>query len=590
MRWLHAVLLGLAASVPTTTTTPPPPPPSVQVGAVVEIGYLRLRPCAIEAVSFRTRDEGWVTDACGHAFQTNDGGMAFRPLPKGAASLALATYAVDGESEMSASGHISRLEWLTERDGVAFTNEGRSVLITADAGATWRRSPLPTDDWIYATDHLGQSIWACGSSGAIFRSREGGRSFSRTSHTPFNGDDRCMALSFLDEQRGWAGGMDGTLYRTDDGGDSWSKLRPPRRAVKVAGVSTTDGGAVYDFEVTGLVRVAARAGWIALEKSGQLETFVTRDGVSWAKARPPATLAAKLENGSRWGDGAVIQREGRLRFYSGDALIRETPLVFAPERRQEQILGIERLASGHLGAWTDHAIIESFDDGRSWSTISRTSAATALRRVVHADGQILAELANGRLVDGESLRPSDQPEFDRFRMALVEATRQSAPLPAGPVSCMAGARTGDLRVRLGSDGCEYSRTVEARLTWADGVATLSWDFGAAQSGALPEPEWRAVARGLPGAKPRPLSEVERAQIVRAIAAGVERGDDGDHGCTSHVSADLDWQCGTAPRLRASFDESDCALPGQSPAHGPAHRVRALLLPLLDPKGTTAGAN
>ena len=48
-------------------------------GTIIDTGRVQIRDCYLSAVSFRSRDEGWATDLCGHAFHTTDGGVSFRP-------------------------------------------------------------------------------------------------------------------------------------------------------------------------------------------------------------------------------------------------------------------------------------------------------------------------------------------------------------------------------------------------------------------------------------------------------------------------------------------------------------------------------
>ena len=175
----------------------------------------------------------------------------------------------------------------------------------------------------YASVHVGESVWACGSSGVVFRSRDGGATFARTARTPFNGDDRCMALSFLDDKLGWAGGMDGTLFETRDGGDRWRRLRSPRRGPPT-GATTTSGAPVYPYRTTGVLRLSRAEGWVVLSDDDDRErswTYFTADGgASWLEQSAPEAEAADLGGASRWGEGRVLVRgDHLLRFSLGRA-------------------------------------------------------------------------------------------------------------------------------------------------------------------------------------------------------------------------------------------------------------------------------
>ncbi len=539
--------------------------------SLVDLGRVRLVPCALETVSFPTPDEGWVTDACGHAFYTGNGGVSFRSLPVDGSTLALEG---DGEDD-KLPGHVSRIESISSRRAVAFGAGQGNVMLSSDGGRSWQRAPLRDEgrSWIYASAHAGESVWACGSSGVVFRSRDGGSTFARTARTPFNSDNRCMALSFLDDRLGWAGGMDGTLFETRDGGDRWTRLRPPRSSPPT-GATTISGAAVRAHRTTGVLRLSRREGWVALREeadAGHSWTYFTADGgASWIERPAPETEAADLAGASRWGAGGLVSiHDGRLRFSLGGQLVRDTPLVEVEEHAFEIMRGREPLEPGHLAGFTDHALLESFDDGRSWSTLARV-AEGSIRRAVRADSSWLLELADGRiLTPGGSggpfalvLAPSAQPAFDRFRMNRVAMHRLGLPAPPGPLAALADAAEGSLDVRLAIMGCDGGNAVDTHLVWTGQGATVTVE----------------------GHPPVALAPGARARLLRLIAAAVEVPDDARHGCTTELSAELTWRAGAAAPEKARFSESDCSSDGQPPEVGPAHRVRALLTSLLGPRG------
>jgi hypothetical protein len=251
-------------------------------------------------------------------------------------------------------------------------------------------------------------------------------------------------------------------------------------------------------------------------------------------------------------------RDGHLlQFSLGGELVRSTPVVQVNDHAFESVRGREPLEAGHLGGFTDHALIESFDDGRSWSTVARVDDGR-IRRAVRADGRWLLELADGRLMTGVGagfgLAPSAQPAFDRHRMARVEAQRRGLPAPPGPLTALAAAAEGSLDVRLATQGCFDSSAVGTRLVWTAERASLTVE----------------------GRPPIALAPDARKELLRGLAAAVEVPDDGNHGCTTELSAELTWRAGTAAPEKARFGESDCQMEGEPPEPGPAHRVRDLL--------------
>ena len=383
-----------------------------------------------------------------------------------------------------------------------------------------------------------------------------------------------MALSFLDDKLGWAGGMDGTLFETRDGGDRWTRLRPPRSSPPT-GATTTSGAAVHAYQTTGVLRLSRHAGWVELREeadTGRSWTYFTADdGASWLEQPAPENVAADLAGRSRWGGGGRVSiHDGRLlRFSLGGELVRDTPVVEVKEHAFEIVTGHEPPEAGHLAGFTDHALIESFDDGRSWSTLARVSDGS-IRRAVHADGSWLLELADGRLLTSGgsgglfrfALVPSAQPSFDRFRMNRVAMHRLGLPAPAGPLAALAAAAEGSLDVRLATMSCDGGTAVDTHLVWNGQGATVTVE----------------------GRPPIALAPEARARLLRLIAAAVEVPDDARHGCTTELSVELTWRAGTAAPEKARFSESDCGFEGKPPEIGPAHRVRALLMSLLGPQG------
>jgi len=570
-RRVGAVTAASPVSVPDLVT--------VDRGSHIDTGRRWLVTCALEAVAFRAQDEGWVTDACGRAFHTTDAGDTFTALASGPNSLADVGPDRSGDDASVMSPRVSRIEWLSGDRGVAFGERAPDALaegtvrLTTDGGATWR--PVPAAPLgqarIYTSAHVGQTIWACGSSGTIFRSRDGGASFARTRGTPFDDDDRCTALSFTDERNGWAGGDFGTLHVTHDGGDRWRRVGAPMPNA-LTGATTLSGRNVRALRVAGIVAPSAREAWVRMREQpsdGKAWTLFTADaGARWVEARPTAVMDVLLEGGVAWGDGgAVVARDARLRFVAGTDLVRETPIAGRDAGPVEVLRGSLPLQPGRLLGYTDQALMQSFDDGRSWATMIRI-ADKRIAGIAHPDGDTLVEREDAQLFgvrwasggDGYAyeLVASTQPEFDRYRIVRVQAERAGVPRPPGPLSDLAAAAVGSLEVELALTGCDVHRRSSVRIAWDDRESTYT--DGNRNKQVLPR--------------------ADRQRLLRDIAAGVERADDGEHGCTTSIDAELTWRLGATPPVKARFSESHCGSEGAPPPTGPAHRVRAALLPLV----------
>ncbi len=517
----------------------------------VDAGRVQIVRDGIWAVSFRTRQEGWVTDARGHAFHTLDGGVTFMPVPADGRTLALVSdfdpEAADHDSAggQVGSGPIVAIEWLSPERAVAFGLNDPVRLVTANAGASWKRLPVP-DNFIFDSTHAGRSVWTCGVFGRpIARSRDGGDTFQRTRTTPYQAPHGCFRISFADDRHGWVADDSGGVFETSDGGDTWQPLRVPERPAVASGRA--------------VARLSADEGWVTFGDPGlawQSQAFFTEDGGrTWSVKDPPAAVVAQFMRGSAWGDGVVFPVEGkRLRFVVDGDLVRETPVVAQRDQAIGLVRGRELLEPGHIAAFTGAALIETFDDGRSWSMFARVRDGTPIQRSLMVDGRRLVQLTDGRVLRLEiptfgdvTLVRSAQPAFDRYRLDAVEHRRRGAPPPSGPLAELAAAPDGSLQVSLEKIPANHFDIVH--IVWTGVKSEI-------------------------GGEGRPtvsLPPAERRRLLDAIAAAVERPDDGHHGPTMDLEVDLTWQWGAGPVESAEFREG---------GRGPAHRVRDLLAPYV----------
>jgi len=524
----------------------------------------------IAVISFRTRQEGWVTLESGYAFHTVDGGETFTPVPANGHTLAFASRADGAEEGRVGYQSLQAIHWLSPERGVAFGTNVPALLVTTDAGASWTwQSRLDEKEWyLFASAHAGRSLWTCGYEGPIYRSRDGGDSFQRTRTTPFSPKEKCVHLSFADESVGWAASHD-TLYETRDGGDTWKQFphlssgRGPDKNMVVRAilrVSATEGWMVADNEDRSWSSPRSERVW------SSLALFTADAGINWWSRRLSTTIAAKLRGGSASGEGVVFAtQDERLRFMVGDELVRETPMIEQRGREMGVIRGREPLEPGHIVAFAGQALIESFDDGRSWSTFARVEDGT-IRRSLQVDDQLrLVELADGRVLQrfysGGVLRfeASKQAEFDRYRMNVVENRRNGKPAPTGPFAALAQAREGSLVVTVQKVRASHADVV--RIAWTDRKATIG---------------------GLD------IGPTELRRLLFGIAVAVEQPDDGcrasvlDFDDDLDLNADLAWQLGAAPIQHAAFRDraGECNVKTDGPIDGRAHRVRVLLAPYI----------
>lgn len=127
-----------------------------------------------------------------------------------------------------------------------------------DAGATWSRLPVPGDfyrDLHFPTPEVG---YACGYSGYILKTTDGGHSWHTIREGGASGRKNrpFRSIWFSTPERGWLVGEGGVCWRTDNGGANWQPVAgAPERANFTAvfafpdrGWAACEGGRIFYFE------------------------------------------------------------------------------------------------------------------------------------------------------------------------------------------------------------------------------------------------------------------------------------------------------------------------------------------------------
>jgi hypothetical protein len=180
-------------------------------------------------ISFRTRQEGWVTLESGYAFHTVDGGETFTPVPANGHTLAFASArrtalrragSATSPSRRS-TGYRPSAGGVRHERSCAARYDGRGRELGRGRVASTRRSGI----CLPALTRAARSGPAGTEGPNLPKPRRRGDSFQRTRTTPFSPKEKCVHLSFADESVGWAASHD-TLYETRDGGDTWKQFSP----------------------------------------------------------------------------------------------------------------------------------------------------------------------------------------------------------------------------------------------------------------------------------------------------------------------------------------------------------------------------
>ena len=226
---------------------------------------------------------------------------------------AVGAFASESAWRRQSSGTMTRLHavyFLDERRGFVAGGNG-VVLATEDGGATWRAMRRPNDDAIRDLLFIGERIgWMLvernpyaqreGEPRSYFwRTEDGGKTWFHLDPVGIEAVT-LTRLVFADEAHGWTFGEAGAIYATRDGGRSWVRQFAPTRHLLLAGAGydsqrawivganstalyTTDGGDTWQLgfvpetgvRLNGVSFLDERHGW-AVGSGGRI--FVTVNG------------------------------------------------------------------------------------------------------------------------------------------------------------------------------------------------------------------------------------------------------------------------------------------------------------------------
>ena len=373
---------------------------------------------------FRTSNggEGWVHD---QAAEDALLGPLTPPSPAATKSPAAEAFAAGAGQTLEAlrataqRGHLEFMHWFSPSEGVAGGYIGATVMRTVDGGKTWARLSIPDKQWVYAVATRGETIWICGSSGAIVRSTDRGLTWTKRS-SPFDGD-RCMELSFGADRSGRAIGMSGSQWSTTDDGETWKRDPTTQTADERARLRNTRHGGL-----------------------------------------------------SPRGKGTVrISDEGLLVFDDPGGGHRSAPVRSIATRRRIPLEAVERFEQAAYG-WTTAQLFYA-EDGASWYLLG--ALPTAPRRITFLNGRsVVLEGAAGtyRSEDrGTHWSPSAYAPFD---LADAEGARDRAAgrarAPFDPFACLGTTTEGDLNVEIDVRGDFATSQSGLHLAVHQGATTL----------------------------------------------------------------------------------------------------------------------
>ncbi len=221
-------------------------------------------PASVNDVQMLSDLEAWAVSEYAELLHTADGGLTW--------------------SSTTLVAGVPSLQCVHFLDALTGWVAGNGIWYTTDGGDTWEMAvPWGTIYDICFTDAL--HGWACGNGGAVYRSTDGGRTWS----TQALGSIATLSgIFFLDDLRGWVVSIEGDLHRSTDGGLSWQPVLDDPSYSNLNTVWFAD----------------AQEGWVL---GGRTILHTRNGGASWEQLSPPSGTwmqkAFFLDRGHSWGVG-----------------------------------------------------------------------------------------------------------------------------------------------------------------------------------------------------------------------------------------------------------------------------------------------
>jgi photosystem II stability/assembly factor-like uncharacterized protein len=211
----------------------------------------------LTSVRFADPKRGVAVGHGGTVLTTDDGGLSWALRLDGRRVAVLVQEAASRQGDAALAEAAQRLikegpdkpfldVHMTDRDRMELVGAYGLALATTDAGAQWAvwmdRLENPKLLHHYAVRRRGARMVLAGEQGMIFRSGDGGASFTRI-HTPYRGS--FLTAELPGDRDIVVAGLRGNAWLSTDDGATWGQLRSPTAATITASVRTLDGALYF---------------------------------------------------------------------------------------------------------------------------------------------------------------------------------------------------------------------------------------------------------------------------------------------------------------------------------------------------------
>ncbi len=371
-RYRVVVSDGAGRSMPSATATlgvMAPPSPNCRLPQ--QGGWCWANPGTsgnqINSVAFANGQTGWKATALGEILKTTDGGRSWQ------------LQLVDRSRYMrNLVAQDEQTAWFTA-DGLVFA--------TSNGGASWTaRALLP--GVIIDLRRVGTNdLWAVGTEGGIWRSRDGGLTWT----TQASGVTQSLfSIDSVDGVTAWAVGLSGTTLKTTNGGLNWAPQRvlPPGSEELLSQVDMVDAQTIWLVRSGGAVLVSNNGGltWTTREHRKNVYRLVALDGTRAVASGFGAMVTN--DGGQTWTPGfdlgvnsftsAIHAAPDASLWVAGSGIVarsgdRGQTWVSHLPGPAAQLYGVAASAAGLVAVGIDGVIVRAESFGGAWTRVPAVS-------------------------------------------------------------------------------------------------------------------------------------------------------------------------------------------------------------------------